>query len=148
MQSDGQTTKSKRSSSDFGSVALKRKLYLLCIPLLTFCAETSHGDHGFPFVGQWPTPVENPHNEAYRMPFMIYNPLINNPQKDVVRGNFYGPAIPSTILDIMSYTKSFAQEAQRSLATKFASNYEFAQSFLRPIKGTIRFFFVHPGGSQ
>jgi len=79
---------------------------------------------------------------------MIYNPLISNPRKEVVEGNFYGPAIPTTILDIMSYTKSFAQEAQRTLATKFASNYEFAQSFLRPIKETIRFFFVHPGGSQ
>ena len=108
----------------------------------------SQGDHGFPFVGQWATPVENPHNEAYRMPFMIYNPQILNPQKEIIQGNFYGPAIPATILDIMSYTKSFAQEAQRTLATKFASNYEFAQSFLRPIKETIRFFFVHPGGRQ
>ena len=107
-----------------------------------------HGDHGFPFVGQWPTPVENPHNEAYRVPFMIYNPQIYNPQEDVVKGNFYGPAIPTTILDIMTYTKSFAQETQRVLATTFASGYEFTQSFLRPVKDTIRFFFVHPGGSQ
>jgi arylsulfatase A-like enzyme len=111
-------------------------------------ANDRHGDHGFPFVGPWPTPVENPHNEAYRVPFMIYNPRINNPSKQRMKGNFYAPAIPTTILDIMTFTKSFAQVAQRELAQKFAANYEFAQSFLRPIKEAIRFFFVHPGGSQ
>jgi arylsulfatase A-like enzyme len=124
------------------------KLFSSCISPLHGTLICSQGDHGFPFVGPWLTPVDNPHNEAYQMPFMIYNPLINNPQNQTVQGNFYGPAIPTTILDLMSYTKSFAQIAQRELADRFAANYEFAQSFLRPVKEAIRFFFVHPGGSQ
>jgi hypothetical protein len=51
-------------------------------------------------------------------------------------------------LDLMIYTKSFAQTAQQTFARRFAENYEFAQSLLRPVKETIRFFFVHPGGTQ
>lgn len=47
----------------------------------------------------------------------------------------------------MSFTKSFGQESQRKLARKFAANYEHAQSFLRPINETIRFFTVDPGGN-
>ena len=108
----------------------------------------SHGDHGFPFLGEWRTPVGNPHNEPYRVPFMIYNPLIKNPEKKTVKGNFYTLSIPTTILDLFSFTKSFAQEAQRALAERFAANYEHAQSLLRPVKESIRFFTVDPGGGQ
>jgi phosphoglycerol transferase MdoB-like AlkP superfamily enzyme len=108
----------------------------------------SHGDHGFPFAGQWATPIENPHNEAYRIPLMIYNPQIRNPERKKVEGNFYSLSIPTTILDLMIYTNSFVQSAQQDLALRFARNYEFAQSLLRPVKETIRFFFVHPGGTQ
>jgi len=78
---------------------------------------------------------------------MIYNPRIKNPDKRKVQGNFYGPSIPTTVLDLMSFTKSFGQESQRKLAHKFAANYEHAQSFLRPINETIRFFTVDPGGN-
>jgi hypothetical protein len=79
---------------------------------------------------------------------MIYNPRIKNPEKKKVEGNFYTLSLPTTILDLMIHTKSFAQEAQQNLARRFAENYEFAQSLLRPVKETIRFFFVHPGGTQ
>jgi hypothetical protein len=79
---------------------------------------------------------------------MIYNPRIKNPERKKVEGNFYSLSIPTTILDLMTYTKSFAQERQRDLARRFAANYEFAQSLLRPVKETIRFFMVDPGGGQ
>jgi hypothetical protein len=79
---------------------------------------------------------------------MIYNPRIKNPEKKKVEGNFYSLSLPTTILDLMIYTKSFAQTAQQTFARRFAENYEFAQSLLRPVKETIRFFFVHPGGTQ
>jgi phosphoglycerol transferase MdoB-like AlkP superfamily enzyme len=121
-------------------------LFLMYVPF-EFINE-SHGDHGFPFTGQWSTPIENPHNEAYRIPLMIYNPKIKNPEKKKVEGNFYTLSLPTTILDLMVHTKSFAQETQQQLAMNFARNYEFAQSLLRPIKDAIRFFFVHPGGTQ
>ena len=79
---------------------------------------------------------------------MVYNPQISNPGKRVLEKNVYGGAIPTTILDLMIHTQSFEQAAQRELARKFAANYEHAQSFLRPIKPSIRFFYVNPGGSQ
>jgi Sulfatase len=117
-----------------------------------FCALTnamsSHGDHGFPFLSKWQTPVENPHNDPYRISFMLYNPLISNPTNHILTKNVYGAAIPTTILDVLLHTNSLSQETQRSLAHKFAANYEHAQSFLRPIKPSIRLFYVNPGGSQ
>jgi len=79
---------------------------------------------------------------------MIYNPKIQNPEKKKVEGNFYSLSLPTTILDLMIHTNSFIQSSQQQLASHFAQNYEFAQSLLRPIKETIRFFFVHPGGTQ
>jgi phosphoglycerol transferase MdoB-like AlkP superfamily enzyme len=108
----------------------------------------SHGDHAFPFVGDWLTPIDNPHNEHYRIPMMIYNPRIKNPLKKVINGNFYSLSIPTTILDLMVHTKSFSQSAQQTLAQRFAANYEHAQSLLRPIKPVIRLFSVAPGGGQ
>jgi arylsulfatase A-like enzyme len=111
-------------------------------------SKSSHGDHGFPFIGEYQTTIENPHNEAYQIPLMIYNPLIKNPKKKTVEGNFYSLSIPTTILDLMAHTHSFPQKAQRDLARRFARNYEFAQSLLRPVQETIRFFFVHPGGTR
>jgi len=92
--------------------------------------------------------IENPSSEPLRIPFLIYNPNIQNPEKKKVKGNFYGLSIPTTILDLMIHTKSFAQTAQRELARNFAEGYEHAQSLLRPVKEAIRFFFVHPGGTQ
>ena len=79
---------------------------------------------------------------------MIYNPRIKNPLKKTVKGSFYSLSIPTTILDLMIHTKSFAQEAHRTLAQKFAANYEYAQSLLRPIKQVIRIFQVAPGNTQ
>ena len=79
---------------------------------------------------------------------MIYNPKIKNPQKRKVEGNFYTLSIPTTVLDLMAYTESFEQKDQRELARKFASNYEHAQSLLRPVNETYRFFTVDPGGTQ
>src|SRR5271155_991786 len=116
--------------------------------LQTMCANQSHGDHGLPFVGEYKGPVENPHNEAYQIPMIIYNPRIRNPEKRKVEGNFYALSIPTTILDLMVHTKSFTQTAQQELALRFAQNYEFAQSLLRPVKEAIRFFLVHPGGTR
>ena len=55
-------------------------------------------------------------------------------------------SIPTTILDVMTHTKSFEQEKQRKLALEFAANYEFAQSLLRPVNETIRLFGISPGG--
>ena len=49
-------------------------------------------------------------------------------------------------MDLMIHTKSFEQGPQRELAEKFARHYEYAQSFLRPITPTIRFYTVDPGG--
>ena len=77
---------------------------------------------------------------------MIYNPQIKNPEKKKVNGSFYTLSIPTTILDLMTHTKSFEQEAQQDLARRFAANYEHAQSLLRPVNETIRFFTVDPGG--
>ena len=108
----------------------------------------SHGDHGFPFIGEWVTPVDNPHNENYRVPFMIYNPRISNPTKKVINGNFYSLSIQTTILDLMVYTNSLSQEDQQTMAWRFAANYEHAQSLLRPVKPTIRLFGVSLGGSE
>jgi len=79
---------------------------------------------------------------------MIYNPRIKNPLKKMIKGSFYSLSIPTTILDLMIHTKSFAQEAHRTLAQKFAANYEYAQSLLRPIKQVIRIFQVAPGNTQ
>jgi hypothetical protein len=79
---------------------------------------------------------------------MIYNPRIKNPEKRTVEGNFYSLSLPTTILDLMVHTNSLAQPAQQDLALRFAQNYEFAQSLLRPVNETIRFFFVHPGGTK
>jgi hypothetical protein len=77
---------------------------------------------------------------------MIYNPNIKNPTKKKVEGNFYQLSVPTTVLDLMLTTGSFEQEAQRDLAKRFAGNYEHAQSLLRPVNETIRFFTVDPGG--
>jgi hypothetical protein len=60
---------------------------------------------------------------------MIYNPNIRNPTKKKVEGNFYQLSVPTTVLD-----------------KRFAANYEHAQSLLRPVNETIRFFTVDPGG--
>lgn len=109
---------------------------------------SSHGDHGIPFIGNWRTPVNNPHNEPYRVPFLLYNPQIKNPKKKRIEGNYYTLSIPPTVLDIMSFTKSFAGQAQRDLAMRFAANYEYAQSLLRPVNETIRFFTIDPGGDR
>jgi hypothetical protein len=79
---------------------------------------------------------------------MIYNPRIKNPQKKRIEGNFYTLSIPTTILDLMVHTKSFTQDAQQDLANRFAANYEHAQSLLRHVNETIRFFNVDPGGGQ
>lgn len=79
---------------------------------------------------------------------MIYNPLIKNPTKRKIQGNFYSLSLPTTILDLLIHTKSFAQLAQRELASRFARNYEHAQSLLRPVSEALRIFLVHPGGSQ
>jgi hypothetical protein len=48
----------------------------------------------------------------------------------------------------MVHTRSFEQEAQRELAQRFAGNYEHAQSLLRPVNETLRFFLLSPGGSR
>ena len=111
-------------------------------------ANCRHGDHGLPFLGEWKTPIENPHNEAYQIPFMIYNPRLQNPERKKIEGNFYSLSIPTTILDLLVTTNSFNQSAQKDLAVRFASNYEFAQSLLRPVQETIRIFLVHPGGTR
>jgi hypothetical protein len=79
---------------------------------------------------------------------IIYNPQIKNPQKKKIEGNFYALSLPTTILDLMVSTQSFKQIAQQDLANRFAAHYEHAQSFLRPINETIRFFNVNPGGGQ
>jgi hypothetical protein len=79
---------------------------------------------------------------------IIYNPQIKNPQKKKIEGNFYSLSLPTTILDLMISTESFKQTAQQDLANQFAANYEHAQSFLRPVNETIRFFNVNPGGGQ
>lgn len=76
---------------------------------------------------------------------MIYNPLIKNPEKKKIEGNYYALSIPTTVLDLMINTGSFEQQAQQDLAWRFAANYEHAQSLLRPINETIRFFTVDPG---
>jgi len=65
-----------------------------------------------------------------------------------MRGNYYSLSIPTTVLDIMSHTESFQQEAQRDLAERFAANYEHAQSLLRAVKPSMRFFTVDPGGGS
>jgi hypothetical protein len=77
---------------------------------------------------------------------MLYNPLIKNPEKKKIEGNFYSLSIPTTIHDLMVYTNSYKQEKQQKLANRFAANYEYAQSLLRPINETIRFFAIAPGG--
>jgi len=76
-------------------------------------------------LGDWPTPINNPHNEVYRIPFLLYNPSLKNPEKKKFEGNFYLLSIPTTILDVMTHTKSFEQEKQRKLAQEVAANYEF-----------------------
>jgi len=92
--------------------------------------------------------MNNPHNDGYRIPFMMYNPRMKNPTKRKVDGNFYSLSIPTTILDLMIHTDSFVQEAQVDLASRFAGNYEHTQSLLRPVNETLRFFLLSPGGSQ
>lgn len=77
---------------------------------------------------------------------MIYNPRIKNPERKKVEGNYYTLSIPATVLDLMVHTKSFEQDGQQELALRFAANYEHAQSLLRPVEETIRFFTVDPGG--
>jgi hypothetical protein len=106
-----------------------------------------HGDHGSPFIS-WQGASENPHNDPYRTSFILYNPNIKNPESKKMDKNVYGAAIPTTILDVMNYTSSFSQPSQRNLAMHYATNYEHSQSFLRPIKESIRFFLVNPGGTQ
>src|SRR5271170_4605328 len=108
----------------------------------------SHSDHGFPFMGHWKTPVENIYNEPLPIPWMIYNPRIKNPTKKKVEGSFYSLSLPTTILDLMIHTNSFGHSTQAALAQRFAENYEFAQSLLRPVKETLRMFLVSPGGTQ
>lgn len=149
MQFVGRMIKSRKSSLVSANEVSKMRLCSSCISFFSLHSfDKSHGDHGFPFTSRWSTTFENPHNEVLRVPFMIYNPNIKNPEKRKIVGNFYSLSIPTTILDLMIHTKSFAQSAQQTLARRFAEGYEHAQSFLRPVKETIRFFFVHPGGTQ
>lgn len=105
-----------------------------------------HNDHGTRFLGEWTTPINNSHNEAYRVPFLLYNANLKNPEKKKIEGNFYLLSIPTTFLDLMTHTKSFKQKKQQKLASQFAANYEFEQSLLRPIQETIRLFGIAPGG--
>jgi hypothetical protein len=121
------------------------RLYLSCIHS-AFLIDYSHGDHAFPFVGDYLTPIDNPHNEHYQVPMLIYNPRLKNPLKKVFKGHYYSLSIPTTVLDLMIHTDSFAQAPQKTLAQRFAANYEHAQSLLRPVKPTIRLFLVAPGG--
>jgi hypothetical protein len=79
---------------------------------------------------------------------MIYNPRIKNPGGRKIEGNYYTLSIPTTLLDIMSLTGSFEQDGQFDLAYDFATHYEYAQSLLRPINPTLRFFTVTPGGGN
>jgi hypothetical protein len=79
---------------------------------------------------------------------MLYNPKINNPTKRKIEGNYYTLSIPTTLLDIMAFTGSFEQDAQYDLAYDFATRYEYAQSLIRPINQTLRFFTVDPGGQN
>jgi arylsulfatase A-like enzyme len=92
--------------------------------------------------------VGNPNNDALRVPLLFYNPRIKNPQKETVKGNFYLLSLPTTILDLMVHTKSLVQQLQQDLANRFAANYEQAQSLLRPVFETIRYFGVNPGGGS
>ena len=108
----------------------------------------SHGDHAWPFVSPGQSTVDNPHNDAYRIPMLLYNPGIKNPQKRPISGSFYTLSIPATILDLLAHTKSLAQEIQQTLAMTYAANYEHAQSLLRQISPTIRLFQVAPGTTQ
>jgi arylsulfatase A-like enzyme len=110
-------------------------------------ADNSQSDHGLPFLGKSQNPVDNPHNDPYRTPFIIYNPNIRNSGREKIHTNVYAAAIPTTILDLMSFTKSFGSSKQE-LAMQFAGHYEHAQSFLRPVKESIRFFAVNPGANQ
>lgn len=48
----------------------------------------------------------------------------------------------------MIHTNSLKQESQKDLASRFAANYESAQSLLRPVQETIRFFYLSPGGGE
>jgi hypothetical protein len=77
---------------------------------------------------------------------MIYNPRIYNAESVKVEGDYYSLSIPPTVLDLMSATNSFEQPAQKELAGRFARHYEHAQSLLRPVKETLRFYTVDPGG--
>jgi hypothetical protein len=108
-----------------------------------------HGDHGSPFIDlKWQGASENPHNDPYRTSFILYNPNIKNPDQKKLNTNVYAAAIPTTILDILNHTNSFSPPTQQGLAMHYAANYEHAQSFIRPIKESIRFFLVNPGGTQ
>lgn len=123
-------------------------LFLMYTSCRQNIANGSHSDHGFPFIGEWKTPVENIHSEPLRIPWMIYNPRIKNPTKKKVEGEFYALSLPTTVLDLMINTDSFQLTTQDDLAQQFAQNYEFAQSLLRPVKDTLRMFLVSPGGTQ
>lgn len=79
---------------------------------------------------------------------MIYNPKIQNPEKRKIEGNYYTLSVPTTLLDIMALTRSFEQDAQYDMAYDFAGHYEYAQSLIRPINQTLRFFTVDPGGEN
>jgi hypothetical protein len=48
----------------------------------------------------------------------------------------------------MVHTNSLSQEDQKTMANRFAANYEHAQSLLRPVKPTIRAFGVSLGGTE
>lgn len=124
------------------------KLSLLCTFYLEDRLISSHSDHGFPFIGERKTPLLNLHTESFQIPWMIYNPLIKNPVKRKVKGNFYSLSLPTTILDLLIYTRSLYQPVQRDLAWNIAKNYEFAQSLLRPVKESLRMFQFSPGGGM
>jgi arylsulfatase A-like enzyme len=139
---------SETSSPVSADEVSKKKPSSSCLSPSTPTNICSHGDHGIPFLGEFRTPVGNPHNEPYRVPFMIYNPRIKNPEKKKIEGNYYSLSIPTTILDLMNYTGSFNQVAQRTLASQFMAKYEHSQSLLRPVNETMRFFTVDPGGGS
>lgn len=140
--------KVKEIIEGFRERGLENETLFVMYALRLLNSNDSHGDHGFPFMCSYQTTIENPHNEAYQTRLLLYNPNIKNPQKRKMEGNFYSLSLPTTILDLMVYTKSFAQSAQQALARRFAENYEFAQSLLRPVKQTLRMFLVHPGGTR
>ena len=139
----------ERPYSWISGAGVRRRHFVYYVPFSkrgdTNC---SHGDHAWPFLSPGQTTIDNPHNDAYRIPMLLYNPRIRNPQKRSISGRFYSLSLPTTILDLLVQTKSLSQEIQQTLAMTYAANYEYAQSLLRRVTPTIRLFQVSPGNAQ